>query len=312
MRTGTIAGVYYTMPNQNVWAQERQLITLERQSGSVAQVTLTMNGNDVAVYKLDSNGKCTIDITDLVRVYGLFESAISANSLYIGMKFGDPVQGTLSNAYILKAGLINPTSVYIPSFPLSFFASIIPPSRLLYNGKCDMICEAFLDNYSTWTLGGSAIFKDGSNGRQIAAIGNFELSKGGLTQHCIARNICGVPTIAVRWVSFTGITRVHMFEMRKPTIAAADNYELMTADNSYLEIKGRKDGFTLYLDELCAYDVWYYSDIVASSSVEVSLDGINWARVQIVGKSITIPDGDATNGKVELNVNWKRYDAVAM
>ena len=312
MRTGTSAGVYWTMPDQNVWAQERQIITLERQSGNVAEITLTMKGNDVATYKLDNDGKCTIDITDLVRVYGLFETAISSNSLYIGMKFGNPVQATLTSYYILKKGLINPASVYKPSLPTDFFADIVPPSRMLYNGKHDLYCEAYLDNYTSWTLTGAALFVDGTNGRQIKAINPFTLSKSSAIQRCNVQSMCGIPTICVRWVSFTGITRVHVFEMHKPTIAAADNYELMTPDNSYKEIKGRKDSFTLYLDGLCAYDVWYYSDIVASSSVEVSLDGVNWTRVQVAGKNITIPDGDAINGKIELNVNWKRYDAVAM
>lgn len=313
MRTGTTAGVYFTLPDQNVWAQERQIITLERQNGDVAEVTLTMRGNDVATYKLDNDGKCTIDITDLVRVYGLYQTSInSQTSLYIGMKFGNPVQGVIDTFYILKAGLINPASVYKPSLPTDFFATIVPPSRMLYNGKSDLYCEAYLDNYTSWTLTGSALFVDGTNGRQIKAINPFTLSKSSAIQRCNVQSMCGIPTICVRWVSFTGITRVHVFEMHKPTIAAADSYELMTPDNSYKEIKGRKDSFTLYLDGLCAYDVWYYSDIVTSSSVEVSLDGQNWVRVQVAGKNITIPDGDAINGKIELNVNWKRYDAVAM
>ena len=42
------------------------------------------------------------------------------------------------------------------------------------------------------------------------------------------------------------------------------------------------------------------------------MDGTNYERVQVVSKNVTLPDGEATDGKLEIEVNWKRYDAVAM
>jgi hypothetical protein len=100
--------------------------------------------------------------------------------------------------------------------------------------------------------------------------------------------------------------------LRKPTIAADSSYQLLTLDNSYDEIKGRVDNFDLYIDELLPYDLWYYADVVTSSKVEVSLDGQNWHRVQVTTKNVTIPTGTMGNGKLEITVNWRKYDAVTM
>ena len=83
-------------------------------------------------------------------------------------------------------------------------------------------------------------------------------------------------------------------------------------DNSYNEVKGREDSLDIYLDELMPYDLWYYADVITSSFVEVSLDGTNWNQVQVTNKNITLPTGGAGNGKLEITVNWRRYDAVTM
>ena len=99
--------------------------------------------------------------------------------------------------------------------------------------------------------------------------------------------------------------------MRKQTTKNA--YSLLPIDGEYIEIKGREDGFTLRLDRLNTYDLWYYSDVLQSSNVQVSDDAQGWQRVQVTEKSITLPDGEAgTNGVLEIAVNYREYDAVAM
>ena len=105
---------------------------------------------------------------------------------------------------------------------------------------------------------------------------------------------------------------MHYFMLRNQTIASAENYQLLTLDNYYDEIKGRVDGLDLYLDDLLPYDLWYYADVITSSKVEVSLDGQTWNQVQVTNKNVTIPTGEKGNGKLEITVNWKRYDAVNM
>lgn len=325
MRTTTNDGIKFTYPDEGVWSAERQIIYLERVSGYVSEVTLSkrkqgvvpLTDEDIATYKLDANGKCAIDITDLVRTFGVYQSAIDGNtSLYLTLT----TSGGSISFYILIAGIINPAGVYIPAFTMPD-ALIVPPERILYAGLTDIRCEFYpaVTTGLTWELEGGAIW--GETNRLINAINDFTLLRVKSGQTTIARkstfrsiviDACKSPAVAVRWVSFTGVQRVHHFMLRKPTIASAENYQLLTLDNSYNEIKGRVDGFDLYLDDLLPYDLWYYADVITSSKVEVSLDGQTWNQVQVTNKNVTIPTGEMGNGKLEITVNWRKYDAVTM
>lgn len=325
MRTGTNAGIKYEVPDLRIWSSERQIINLERVSGSVSEVTLKKRRqgvtpftyDELATYKLDSSGKCAIDITELVRVYGVYQSDVDYTSLYITLEYGD---GESLGWYFIISGLINPAGVYIPAFTMPD-ALIVPPERILYAGITDIICEFYpaVTTGLTWTLEGGATWIE--TNRLINSINDFTLLRVKSGQTTIARkstfqstiiDACKSPAVAVRWVSFTGVQRVHHFMLRKPTIASAENYQLLTLDNSYNEIKGRVDGLDLYLDDILPYDLWYYADVITSSKVEVSLDGQIWNQVQVTNKNVTIPTGEMGNGKLEITVNWRKYDAVTM
>lgn len=329
MRTATNDGIKFTYPDEGVWSAERQIIYLERVSGSVSEVTLSKRkqgvvpwvNEDIATYKLDANGKCAIDITDLVRTFGVYQSAIDGNtSLYLTLTTSG---GTLS-FYLRLAGIINPAGVYIPAFTMPD-ALVVPPERILYAGLCDIKSELYpTDLHGTWELT-NGLWVDSSTKRQILAINDFSLTRKRQITPLATRvskfyyigntgsgTSCDTPAVAVRWVSFTGVERVHHFLLRKPTIATDISYQLLTLDNSYDEIKGRVDSFDLYIDELLPYDLWYYADIITSSKVEVSLDGQNWRRAQVTTKNVTVPTGEMSNGKLEITVNWRKYDAVTM
>ena len=323
MRTSILNGVKFTYPNEGVWSAERQIIYLERISGSVSEVKLskrnkaTLPFEDIATYKLDENGKCAIDITDLVRTFGVYQSAIDINTS-LNISLATP--GAFTSFYIRINGIINPAGVYIPPFKMPD-ALIVPPERILFAGLTDIRCEFYpaVTTGLTWELEGSAIWSEDK--RWVDAIGDFDILRLKSEETTIARkstfqstiiDACKSPAVAVRWVSFTGVQRVHHFMLRKPTIASAENYQLLTLDNSYNEIKGRVDGLDLYLDDLLPYDLWYYADVITSSKVEVSLDGQTWNQVQVTNKNVTIPTGEMGNGKLEITVNWRKYDAVTM
>ena len=322
MRTTILNGVKLTYPNVGIWSAERQIIYLERVSGSVSEVKLSKRNNatlpydDIATYKLDENGKCAIDITDLVRTFGVYQNAIDVNtSLSISLS----TPGVSTSFYIRIDGIINPANVYIPPFTMPD-ALIVPPERILYAGLTDIRCEFYqaVTTGLTWELEGAILSADK---RWIDAINDFTIYRVKSGETTIARKStfqsiyvdpCKFPAAAVRWVSFTGGQRVHHFMLRKPTIASVENYQLLTLDNSYNEIKGRLYGLDLYLDDLLPYDLWYYADVITSSKVEVSLDGQTWNQVQVTNKNVTIPTGEMGNGKLEITVNWRRYDAVTM
>lgn len=322
MRTTILNGVKLTYPNVGIWSAERQIIYMERVSGSVSEVKLskrnkeTLPFEDIATYKLDENGKCAIDITDLVRTFGVYQNAIDVNT---SLSINIATPGVSTSFYIRINGIINPADVYIPPFSMPD-ALIVPPERILYAGLTDIRCEFYTEVTTglNWELEG-AIFAE--NKRWIDAINDFTIYRVKSGETTIARKStfqsifvdpCKFPAAAVRWVSFTGGQRVHHFLLRKPTIASVGNYQLLTLDNSYNEIKGRVYGLDLYMDDLLPYDLWYYADVITSSKVEVSLDGQTWNQVQVTNKNVTIPTGEMGNGKLEITVNWRKYDAVTM
>ena len=322
MRTTILNGVKLTYPNVDIWSAERQIIYMERVSGSVSEVKLskrnkaTLPFEYIATYKLDENGKCAIDITDLVRTFGVYQNAIDVNT---SLNINIATPGVSTSFYIRIDGIINPADVYIPPFTMPD-ALIVPPERILYAGLTDIRCEFYTEVTTglNWELEGAILAE---NKRWIDAINDFTIYRVKSGETTIARKStfqsiyvdpCKFPAAAVRWVSFTGGQRVHHFLIRKPTIASVENYQILTLDNSYNEIKGRLYGLDLYLDDLLPYDLWYYADVITSSKVEVSLDGQIWNQVQVTNKNVTIPTGEMGNGKLEITVNWRKYDAVTM
>ena len=288
----------------NYWKQERFIIYLNVRADSYVAL---QNASEVEIarYFPAANGDTYIDITDYLRVNAAPTATLTIYDDGIG------------SSYIIAVsvvGLINPASVLIPQHDLAF-ATICPPSLMYCDGVNKLAAELY-PGYSSWTISGDAALS--SVHRQVKDIlGDFTLSIY-TGQHIDRRTfsttqlVCGVSYAFVRWVSFTGVQRVHLFMLRNQTIASAENYQLLTLDNYYEEIKGRVDGLDLYLDDLLPYDLWYYADVITSSKVEVSLDGQTWNQVQVTNKNVTIPTGEKGNGKLEITVNWKRYDAVNM
>lgn len=293
------------------WKQERLIVEKQIQSiSSRVSVWSNLHGSQaspIAVYSGFARGAADMfsaDLTDYVRAYP------SVQNIYI--KEDGKSTCTLEVSVL---GLIDPTGVIIPPQELDGSGAIvIPPRMMIISGDFVEKAEFYATNSITWTIAENASFNTGK--RTIMNIsGDFVLKKS-MPRHELPYSPKSFENCAryalVKWVSFTGIERVHWFEIVTPKSATINAYELQPIDNEYIEIKGRRDGLTLKLDGLDAYDVWYYADVLLSSKVEISLDGgQTFDRVQVTTKEIETPDFVA-NGKVELNVNWKKYDAVAM
>lgn len=287
---------------QSVWKQERLILRVGSAEGNEVGLWTNLHGsygNPIARYIVPSSDVLYIDMTDYVRTYP-FVTRISVC---------DDYEMTVQVSVV---GLINPQSVLIPPHDLDAFgAVIVPPSKIIIAGTQDdlVTCE-FYGSQGTWNVTGFATMS--SDKRFIGQIDDYFTLSNGMQSHLytpIMMQDCARYAL-VRWVSFTGIQRVAYFEVRGPKSAVSDAYQLQPIDNEYIEIKGRADGLVLALDGLNAYDVWYYSDVALSSKVEISLDGgQTFDRVQVTTKEVETPDFVA-NGKVEISVNWKRYDAV--
>lgn len=244
-----------------------------------------------------------IDVTDYVRANA------GVHYLYVQEEGEQPVTITVS-----VAGLINPAGVIIPPHDLEAYnALILPPTKILINGtQGDPTNFELYTTAGSWSVSGDAVMS--ANERIIRQIsGDFTLTDGTHEKRYTPQllNPCSRYAL-VKWVSFSGIERTAWYEVKREKSAVVDPYELLPINNEYVEIKGREDGFVIWLDGLDAYDLWYYADPALSSKLEISLDGgQTFDRVQVTTKEVETPDF-ANDGKVELAVNWKRYDAVAM
>ena len=129
----------------------------------------------------------------------------------------------------------------------------------------------------------------------------------------VQKRLCGVTYADVRWISATGHERIATMELREHTVAVGDKLNIEAADGEYDERKGREDNLVLRLQGLTQYDVWYYGDIVTSSSVDISLDGSTWRTVRVTSKDVTIPDGNGGElQELKVTITYADYDAVAM
>lgn len=127
----------------------------------------------------------------------------------------------------------------------------------------------------------------------------------------VADQLCGRRYAAVRWVSAAGKQKQATWEVRDAKTTTQDAVEFETADNTYRYLKGRQDSCMLFLDGLTAFDYWYYSDIVHSSSVEADF-GQGWQSVEVTTKDVTIPYGSTELETLKVNIKIADYDAVSM
>ena len=292
--------------NVDYWKQER-LILAYNGDGDKLHMWSSLSGSyasPIAKYTPDTNGNVYIDMTDYIRAYGNC-------SVYLKDEAQDANTCTIN---ISVKGLINPWNVIVPYHYGNDYTRVQMPNRMIEPlAGYPLMAEFYYNGAGASFTGGATLSQDR---RQITITGDFSYKPvpyGSGRNYNLVHRMCGIEYTYVRWMSFSGITRVHVFEISKPKTETADAYSMLPIDNEYIEIKGRKDGFTLRLDNLCAFDLWYYADVITSSKVEVSLDGIKYDRVQVATKNITLPDGETkVNGELAIEVNWRRYDAVTM
>lgn len=328
-----------TFFDEDVYVQERNLIYVHMRVRNRLELRYTIYTTTpkygVVYYTPDENNNIVIDVTELLRTNA---PLIQRGNIYLS--WNTQASGDSLNVSFHIAGLINPANVLIPANAdaervreelevegvEAWSAPILLPSMILqdigvYGAR--LFVELYPTNaespYNDYT-----IRTDDDAWKAVQRANEIPINK----RHIRTYNADYNRTLqdveikplnpcaryaAVRWVSFTGVTRVHTFEVHDVTQSTDEVIKLETLDGSYNQIKGRTDGFKLYLDELDTYDFWYYADVINSSKVEVTLDGETWEQVEVTTKSVTIPNSDqGALNKLEINVNWRQYDAVTM
>ena len=300
-----------------VWKQER-IIALANGFDTLKFHTNIEGSpaNPIATYTTPSDGVLYIDVTDYVRAY----------PDVTGLYFYDEANDHDYQIGVTVVGLINPAGVLIPeredndpvceisapSVMLAPFAGLriafemwsslaneqipvqimqFPSARVKYFAR-----SVELSNTTTRV----AFLYRGTTFRTFRTIDLLPLS-------CEHQHAC------VEWVSFSGQIRRHVFDISKATVETGDTVELANILNEWTEIKGRVDGFTLRLENLDRYDLWYYSDMITSSRVRVTIDGLTWYDVHVDENAYTLPESNAGKlSTLEIPVKFRKYDAVSL
>lgn len=323
MRTLTNGTLTVLAYNQSVWKQEHNILRVTDPQAYGCAILYPDNQTQIAYYTLDENGSVDIDMSDFIRTQ---DSGV-LKSLYVRT---DGDAQNMVNANFKIVGLISPESVLIPHFSLGGFVMVPPKHMLMGVGSAGIAPEYYCTIAQVLRPAFSILTDEGT--RTTSAISSLapmtvqlpsNTARLDITTRAVVTTTietyntkpleCDKRYAAVRWVSFTGKTRVHTWEVTKAKTATDGAIELLTIDGSYNTLKGREDGFVLRLEGLNAYDLWYYADIITSSQVEVSMDGSTWQRVEITTKDVAIPDGDAGKlNTLEVNCNWRKYDAITL
>lgn len=312
----------------NVYTQERSILTCSNFNTNATAVGISVTTPSSlgisAKWVIPTSRVLQADLSDLVRM------ADSGTAILYEMNING---GTISTESISwsKAGRIRPGAAIIP--PNSFDESpavstndigITAPSVMLRSFNNNVLIQFEMADtgggyqFST----GRLLFKPYGGTlvpftREVAVPNNadiiefWHLDETMQYSQTLKDLECEKTYALVEWISYTGKTRRHVFEVVKSTTEYTESVDIETITNQYDQRKNRRDSFTLRLEGLTRYDLWYYSDLITSSQVKVSLDGTYWYQVEVTAKKQTIPETDAGKLNVlEIPINYRKYDTL--
>lgn len=321
MRTNWSAAVY---------SQERKVVKITNFNADTEKVRLVLSSpiNVVAYYVVPTSRELQIDVTDIVRL-----AETGQFSLYGQDANGNTVSGESVTCEWSTEGLIDPEQDIKPisellekwkekadSQGVDVSVSLAPPSRILEHTGFPIIIEM----HGTQDI---AVFRVGSTSpNMFNALKSQITIPYGINEWFVAndyesvtygvygtteRNGCNKACV-VRWISRYGVQKQFVWHYKDLRVNVSDVVSIATIDGTYDERKGYVQGLTLFLDELNAYDYWYYSDIITSSKVEICMEGSSlWRVVQVDAKNVQIPNNDMGKPKdLEVQINLQGYDAI--
>lgn len=312
--------------NTDVYTQERSIVRISGIDASASYISVLILSSGltgmVVKYSIPASKSLDIDLSDLVRLSATGMCSITQN---------DASDVAIGSAYTIRwtqAGRINPQAYFqaLPpddmaeSFELAISAPSVMYKRLDTNA--DPIIFELANGGSGYQFATGRVNFPPLTDEPIDFARNITVPNGAASVEFRHLNSimyyrplkeleCGKRYAEVEWVSFTGLIRRHVFEVVKLTEEATDEVSLEMMTNEYDVRKNRRVSFSLRLEGLTAYDFWYYSDLVTSSSVKVSLSGTNYRQVEVTTKKSTIPETSAGEPlTLEIPINYVRYDTL--
>ena len=301
---GNAAGVAF-------WKAERFLVKWTTNASEITFAYQSGGADEMVARYQTANGGVLIDVTNFVRAYPERNRLIFSD--------GTNTRSVSFTVY----GLIDPGYVLIPERDDDDFCQISAPSLMLAPfGSLQLAFEMWSDSGFSFLSGrvkeipGDTLQNYARSVTIAHATERVEFWRLPDTMYravTLRETNCACRYACVEWVSFTGATRRHVFEITKATVETGEVVTLANILNEWTEIKGRVDGFTLRLENLDRYDLWYYSDLITSGRVRVTIDGTNWYDVHVDEKAYTLPESNAGKlSTLEIPVKFRKYDAVSL
>jgi len=276
---------------------------------TVDNVTIDGTAYTFSAFHSAINGTLTIDLSDL--------ALMATNSF----SFRLTDTGGNKTLTATRAGNANPLNFVAPPSPqgdilapyLNDSSLNFPLPSMVIQGE--KICAEYIYDHEEVPVPVKHIADDSEFGIFVIEDGvtYFVWSVNGAPDiYCLMRpQECGVRYWRVDWVSRTGKTKRHYWEVVKVTESTAKTQEIDRLDRQYDVRKNKLVSVTLRLRNLNAYDLWYYSDIVTSNLVEATNDNGITYRVNVTTKKVTTPDGDGGKlNTLEIDLEYLNYVAI--
>ena len=288
-----------------VWTKQRTFLRVDNRSNEQFTIAIT-SGNTTLEYLISSDVSGyteTIEVTDMVRdvdtiTLEILETSETTEINIARVGIADPARLAIPCNSAAGEHLITlPPSVIYADGEHTIMLDVVGGSPVRLNGSTQISPQALLQ-YMTLPLGA------------IDADSNVTLEY--LSAKPIAWHVfwqtktralpCDADSAHVLWKSVSGGNKAALWKVRDNGLNVTESVEFVTMYDGVDVRKSFGSVMALYLDDLSAYDVWYYSDIIASDIVNV-----NGRQVNITTSSITYPNG-YDRGEVVVNVEFSNFD----
>lgn len=336
MRILTNSGMTVEAFDEACWLADTNILIVSLKAGIVADgvvLSETRGGDAIAVWSFFGR-QAKLDVSELLRLkaYGAVYGKVSG-SMWLRLNNSDQdydLQVTYSTQ-----GRANPLKEWMVASHEGGF-QLLPSIIYKWGASGDTFrCPIFIPSgeAGTWALKGDVT---GNVALAIGAVTNAKIT-GNNNELTIVNTVGGVDNVVQRvrlrsrvcdeelvhvmWTSRTGGYKRVLMQRCKASVSQVDRVSLAEVTwfsgsglptNFYRGFAGEEEGFTLRLEHLTAYDVWWYSDLLTSDYVTVADDSLSSptaATVEVLTKSITIPDGSVKDTTFEIKVKYRTGDA---
>ena len=336
MRTLTNSGMTVQAFDDACWLADTNILRVYLNVGIVADgvvLSETQGGDAIAVWSFFGR-QTKIDMSEYLRreAYGAADGKVSG-SFWLRLN-GSDQDYDLQVTYNTQ-GRANPLKEWMVASHEGGF-QLLPSVIYKYGAAGDIFSSPIYipsGEAGTWALKGDVT---GNVALTIGAITNATIT-GNNNELTIVNTIGGAANVVqrvrlrprvcdeelahVRWTSRTGGYKRVLMQRCKASVSQVDRVSLV--DNVwfggsglpvdyYRGFAGEEEEFTLRLEHLTPYDVWWYSDLLTSDYAAVADDSFNSPTaktVEVTTKSITIPDGSVNDTTFEVKVKYKTGDA---